>query len=390
MGGGVDAAPRRSDAPPRPRRSTRRTILRAALIGVTVLVLLVVLDGARLWFSVDRMDLSLPGSGRPGTTTYVLVGSDSREFVTSAQDRSSFGDTTTVPGERADVILVVRVTEGRPPLVLSIPRDLLVAVPGAAQQRIGLTLTHGPQELVDTLCSSLGIGVDHVVIVRFDGFRRVVDASGGVDVSLPAATRDLAAGLDLPAGDSHLDGERALALVRSRKAEQLVDGAWTPDPDGARNRQVNARKVLGPLGAQLAAKSGPLDSLRLAHAAAGSGRVDAGFGRPSLEQLRDALTQAAAPPTGAARPASGGGATAAPAAPTGWLELPSRYHDGDLPSATLDPTALPVLAALASPGSGCHGGGAAVASPTDQPSTEPPPGAAAPSGPPSTVTQGAP
>ena len=75
-----------------------------------------------------------------------------------------------------------------------------------------------------------------------------MDAAGGLDVDVPSPVRDPAAGLELRvAGPQHVDGATALAMVRSRHPQELVDGDWVPahvDPDG---RASAAGKVLGAL-----------------------------------------------------------------------------------------------------------------------------------------------
>lgn len=80
------------------------------------------------------------------------------------------------------------------------------------------------------------------------GFADVVDAVGGVEVDVPEPVRDRAAGLEiLRPGRQTVDGLTALALVRSRHPEHLVDGVWTPappDPEGrALGRRLGARRV---------------------------------------------------------------------------------------------------------------------------------------------------
>jgi len=158
---------------------------------------------------------------------------------------SDFGTPADVPGSRADVIVVVhRTADGT--RAFSVPRDVVVRT-GLRSGRLALTWLQGPQATVAGLCR-LGIPTDHLVAVDLAGFAAVVDAAGGLDVDVPAAVRDPAAGLLLPrSGAQRVDGATALALVRSRHPEHLVDGTWTPvpvDPDG---RASTAGTVLSAL-----------------------------------------------------------------------------------------------------------------------------------------------
>ena len=172
----------------------------------------------------------------------MLVGLDSRASLPAGADPSAFGTPQDVPGSRADVVLVVHVTDAGTTTVLSVPRD--VVVDGG---RLALRWLDGPQATLDALCG-LGIPSDHLVAVDLAGFAALVDAAGGLDVDVPAPVRDPAAGLELhTAGPQHVDGATALALVRSRHPQELVDGSWSDavvDPDG---RASSAATVLGAL-----------------------------------------------------------------------------------------------------------------------------------------------
>ena len=214
--------------------------------------------------AIDRIPVTLPGPDAGGET-WLVLGSDSRAVVDSAADRARFGDTSQVPGARADVALLIRLGRGGGSVV-SVPRDLILRSSVGAR-RVTSLWAIGPQALVDALCASLGVSVAHLVVLEFDGFRRVVDAVGGIDVTLPAPIRDPHAGLLLlSAGRVRLDGQDALAWVRARRAEVLVEGRWVPEPDGAKRRADRARLVVGAIAARLS-PTHPLRGTRAALAA---------------------------------------------------------------------------------------------------------------------------
>jgi len=103
--------------------------------------------------------------------------------------------------------------------VLSIPRDLWVNIPGHGVNRINTAhffaeAEHsgsGPAGAEQAIRQDFGVNADYYARLRFTGFKEVVDAMGGVDVNLPQAMAGF------PAGVQHLDGTKALALVRERE-----------------------------------------------------------------------------------------------------------------------------------------------------------------------------
>jgi polyisoprenyl-teichoic acid--peptidoglycan teichoic acid transferase len=176
--------------------------------------------------SVKVPGLHRSGSGRPFNV--LVVGSDSRESL-DPQDGSRYG---TVGGQRNDTTLVVRVEPARKRVsMLSIPRDLVLPIAGAGENRINAAFTEGPGQLVKTIEQNFGIPVHHYVLIDFDGFQAIVDALGGIDVRFPYPSRDVKSGLEVrEPGCRHLNGTRALALARSRYFSYQVDGVWHSDP----------------------------------------------------------------------------------------------------------------------------------------------------------------
>lgn len=269
--------------------SRRRTLLVVAAVVIVVVLVVPAVFALLTWNRIDRVDVDLAGSPAGGTT-YLLVGSDSRADVTSDADTASFGDASKVPGERADLVLLVRVPDdGGRPRVLAVPRDLLVFTTSRGIGRLGPTLNDGPQALADSLCRTLGIGVDHYASIRFLSFSHLVDLVGGVDVSMPTPQRDTVLDLDYGAGTHHLDGASALTYVRARHLEELHDGTWMPDPESALGRGGRARSVLGQIGADAPGLSDPLGFARFAWAVSGAVRVDDDSGLGDLRGLEDAV-----------------------------------------------------------------------------------------------------
>ena len=145
---------------------------------------------------------------------------------------------------RADTLMLVRAGGGAF-RKLSIPRDTFAAIPGQDPQKINAAYAFGGAELqIRTVEDFLGIDVDHVVILDFDGFADFIDSLGGVRVDLPQRVHAQidgggAAGgvtLKLDQGPNDLSGYQALALARAR--ELANENAAQGDPARAQRQQL--------------------------------------------------------------------------------------------------------------------------------------------------------
>lgn len=160
--------------------------------------------------------------------TLLVVGSDTRALV----DGKAFGGVQDAGGQRSDTILLVRVVPRTKQLsILSIPRDLWEHVNGYGYTRINTAFNNGPDLLVSTIETDLGIPINHYVEVNFDTFRQITDAVGGVNFYFPTPARDygqgVTSGLNIPkAGCVTLTGDQALAFARSRHYQYYLDGYW--------------------------------------------------------------------------------------------------------------------------------------------------------------------
>ncbi len=121
---------------------------------------------------------------------------------------------------RSDTIILMTVVPTVPYVgMMSIPRDLWVPIEDVGENRINTVHFFaernqpgsGPAALKKNIKDNFGVDMPYFVRVKFDGLVGLVDAMGGVDVTLaqPTALYE--------AGTHHLDGEQALAFVRDRK-----------------------------------------------------------------------------------------------------------------------------------------------------------------------------
>jgi LCP family protein required for cell wall assembly len=253
-------------------------VLRIALVvllACTVLVAGLFVFGWWQFSRIERVNVAsaLYAGGGKGTN-YLIVGSDSRQGIDPNSPNSGAFLGETVSGERTDTIMVLRI-EGSKSYLLSIPRDLWVKNPATGQMgRINATYQSGPTALIQAV-ESLGIPVQHYMEINFVSFAKLVDAVGGITVDFPYPARDTHSGLDVPkAGATHLDGTQALAYVRSRYYEQLIDGTWQVDGTADLGRVQRQRAFLQALMGKVTGTKNPLSLMSVATAMSGGMRID--------------------------------------------------------------------------------------------------------------------
>jgi LCP family protein required for cell wall assembly len=171
----------------------------------------------------------------PNAQNILVIGTDSRSPDTlepgAAQEERCYeqqargeAPSNGCAGARADTLMVVRGGGGQF-RKLSIPRDSFAEIPGQGGQKINGAYAFGGAALqAETVSNFLGIPIDHVVIMNFEGFEEFIDAIGGVnvDLDLPLCA-DISGGeanggwtIQLEQGSNTLNGEDALAYARTR------------------------------------------------------------------------------------------------------------------------------------------------------------------------------
>jgi LCP family protein required for cell wall assembly len=236
------AAYRSAEAPVpggRRRRSGPRSALRLLGLLLVLWLAFMVLTPLHAWTQVSRADTTPAGERpEPGRGhNYLLVGSDSREGLTPEQRRSL--GTGSAEGKRTDSIILVHVPEsGGKSVLVSLPRDSYVPIPGRGSDKINASYAiGGPKLLVATVEQVTGLRLDGYVEIGFGGFASVVDSVGGVRMCVPADMKDAKAHIDLKKGCQTLDGANALGYVRARYS----------DPRGDLGRADRQRQFLGAL-----------------------------------------------------------------------------------------------------------------------------------------------
>ncbi|MET8508515.1 LCP family protein [Streptomyces sp. NPDC004787] len=161
-------------------------------------------------------------------TTYLIVGSDSREGM-SAEEKKKL-HTGSAEGKRTDSMMILAACSSGNTMI-SLPRDSWVTIPSFVgsesgkkyEARGGSKLNaayamDGPELLVRTVEYNTGLRIDHYAEIGFAGFANIVDALGGVEMNIEKGFKDKKSGADFQAGTQTLNGEQALAFVRTRYA----------------------------------------------------------------------------------------------------------------------------------------------------------------------------
>lgn len=189
-------------------------------------------------------------------------------------------------GALADsIIYVLRPAVGGAPIMVSLPRDLYVwNLCKERYTRINEGLggcrgtASGPEMMAIMVEDYTGIPVDHLARIDFGGFARLIDLMGGIQVCVDNPTRDIKSHLQIDdPGCRVVDGTTALAWVRSRHGEELVDGEWRAAGQSDFTRQTRQQDVLFQLAAKAASFTSPTNLVSRLSAVSSSIRLDSGW-----------------------------------------------------------------------------------------------------------------
>jgi LCP family protein required for cell wall assembly len=270
---------------------------RKAVVGLLSLIVLVVAVGgggyAYLWYRYNQInkvhinDEVTAANGAP--FTILVIGSDTR-VGESAAGAKAFGSSSLVTGQRSDVVQLWRVTPStRQIQIVSIPRDTVVSMLGADKaqygtyNRINSSYNSGADQLVKTITANLGIPINHVVQVDFEGFQSSVNALGGIYLNFNYPARDAYSGLNITTtGCQLLNGAQALAVARARHYQYYANGYWHTDPTSDFGRIQRQDTFLKSLISSAKSKVNPLTVNAFIGSIHEGVQIDDGFGLNEL------------------------------------------------------------------------------------------------------------
>ena len=156
--------------------------------------------------------------------SYDVVKGPGKNILLLGSDTRSGSEAALVSGSRADTIMLMHIpADGKGVYIISIMRDTWVNIPGYGAAKINAALNYGGISLqVATVENLVGVKIDHVAEIEFEGFKSLVNAVGGVDVQVPFAFTSNV--WTFTPGVMHMNGSAALTFVRERYS--FADGDY--------------------------------------------------------------------------------------------------------------------------------------------------------------------
>ena len=185
-----------------------------AIAGILVLALLYcgyVIYSDDLWFGKlqDSDKQATEESSLKDQVNILVMGVDKREDDVG----------------RSDTLFLVSIDPKRQQIFqLSIPRDTRLLIPGYGWDKVNHAYSLGGKDLtVETVEGFLGVKIQHTVEIDFQGFYRIVDAIGGVEIDVEKRMyyedpwdQDGGLVIDLRPGLQRMNGRTAITYVRYR------------------------------------------------------------------------------------------------------------------------------------------------------------------------------
>ncbi|MBD0708659.1 MULTISPECIES: LCP family protein [unclassified Streptomyces] len=241
---------------------------------------------------IDTVGSESKGFRKGEAFNVLVIGTDKR----TGKGNEGYGDKDS-PGH-ADTTILFHVAKDRTnATALSIPRDLMttipecqsrqpdgtiLTIPGQEQARFNVSLGQDGRDpgcTMRTVKELTGLTVDHFMMVDFNAVKELSTAVGGVKVCVEKPVDDKKSHLKLPAGESVVEGEQALAFVRTRSSfgnkSDLDRIKIQQQFIGSMIRQIKSSETL----------TSPKKLYDLAQAATNALTVDKGIG--SLSKLED-------------------------------------------------------------------------------------------------------
>ncbi|MCL4376914.1 MAG: LCP family protein [Actinobacteria bacterium] len=154
--------------------------------------------------TAGSLNLTIKNIHDDGSSDYLFLGIDERENQNKFRGRT-------------DTIIIYHIGSNGIDALISIPRDTKVELQGHGTNKINAAYEYGGLNMIsEEIYKLTGIGVDKVMIVNFAGFTKIIDALGGVRITITEPLHDSKSGSDFDPGTYNFNGEQALAFARNR------------------------------------------------------------------------------------------------------------------------------------------------------------------------------
>lgn len=243
-----------SALPTRKRRHRVRNTLVTLLIGLLI-VMAYLLGIPAIAYATAARVANVPTSERPAPqpgTAILFVGSDARGKLTPAEE-TELGVGGDPDGGRTDTMMILYVAPSGRAVLVSLPRDSYVPIPGHRKNKLNAAFAlGGPQLLTQTVEHITGLRIDGYVEVGFGGFARAVQGLDGLDICVKQEIPAEAAYDAIHPGCQRLTPKQALWFVRMRHG----------DPQGDIGRANRQRQFIAAIGKQIISPSTILNPVK--------------------------------------------------------------------------------------------------------------------------------
>ena len=205
------------------KKKKKKSIFVRILLFLLILIIIFVVTAiaTSLWFVNDKLDKL--NYVNDVTKEDVSVDTQVDESLSEYRNIALLGIDTrddTFTGSRSDCIIIVSINNNTKDVkLLSVYRDTYLDIEGHGLDKVTHAYAYGgPRLTLSTLNRNLDLNISEFVTVNFETVRTVVNAIGGVDITVTAAEASQISGLS-GAGTYTLDGAQALAYSRIRKID---------------------------------------------------------------------------------------------------------------------------------------------------------------------------
>lgn len=223
------------------RQLSAHPVLNLFLLALTALFFVVGAYGFRMYADTkstfNKSFIQLRGRTEQ-TQDKKIKATEPLSFLLLGTDTGALGRKETMANSDTIMVVTINPKKNRTTMV-SIPRDTMAQIQDGDKndiQKINAAFMVGGSDCaVDTVEKLLNVKLDYYVTVNMGGLAKIVDAVGGVDVTVPFSWSDPSHdGGTFKKGPAHLNGKQALQFARMRYK----------DPDGDYGRQRRQQQVI--------------------------------------------------------------------------------------------------------------------------------------------------